>query len=105
MKKRLGILGLVVLVVIVGALVYLQHTEPRRLVAEWFRHNCKDIDRRQTVEWGEARTLDNGDVSVRYMYRAHIHGAPALLCNEVFTFDAHGRFLRVENVKGFPKEG
>ena len=72
-----------------------------KLVEDFFR-DSRDVTARETLEWGSIRICSNGNRSIRYMYLATISGKKQLM-NQVFTFDANGKYVKHENVQGFPK--
>ena len=64
------------------------------------------------VEWGPVEKTANGDSSIRYKYFAKFpgkegYGSPRTetkIMNQVFTFDAEGKFVSVKDVEGFPRD-
>lgn len=74
------------------------------LVEEFFRGNYRDITARKTLEWGDVMKEANGNSSIRYKYEATIWHKDKIVNNQVFTFDATGRFVSVRNVEGFPQK-
>ena len=68
------------------------------LVEDFFKHNFRDITARDTIEWGDAQVLPNGNRSIRYKYRATIWGKDQLVYNFTFTFDANGEFVSIKDV-------
>jgi RNA polymerase sigma factor (sigma-70 family) len=75
----------------------------KALVEGFFTKNYHDITSRETIEWGESTRSDQGQASIRYMYRAWIRGANPRLANQIFTFDSKGEFVSVKDVEGFPQ--
>ena len=73
------------------------------LVEDFFKHNCRDITSRKTIEWGNPVTDVNGNVSISYKYEMIIWDKDKFLANEIFTFDKGGKFVKAEKVEGFPK--
>ena len=73
-----------------------------KLVEDFFG-DSRNVTARETLEWGSIRIYSNGNRSIRYMYLATISGKRQLM-NQVFTFDADGKYVKHENVKGFPKD-
>ena len=67
-------------------------------VEDFFKHNFHDVTSRTTIEWGELTKLANGNVSIRYKYRAKIWDKDTKIMNQVFTFDAKGEFFSVKDV-------
>jgi len=74
------------------------------LVERFFTRNFRDIVSREAVEWGHREVKENGNVAIRYMYRATFRGQNKSLMNQVFTFNGKGEFVSVENVNGYPKD-
>jgi tetratricopeptide (TPR) repeat protein len=68
----------------------------RDLVEGFFENNYRDITTRETLEWGEAITEENGNISIRYKYEATIWGKDKIINDETFTFDADGKFVSVQ---------
>ncbi len=66
------------------------------LVEDFFSNNFQDITSRDTLEWGDMATDDDGNVSIRYKYRAKIWGRTTITNDQVFTFDSQGGFVSVE---------
>lgn len=73
-------------------------------VDEFFAHNFRDVTSRTTLEWGEVETNANGNLSIRYKYRAKIWDRQVITNNQVFTFDADGNFVSVKGVYASPQE-
>jgi hypothetical protein len=72
---------------------------------EWaFLHGAHDITARKTIEYGEIQMDGNGNRTIRYKYYATIWDKDIFVINQVFTFDAKGNILRVEDVDGFPQQ-
>jgi RNA polymerase sigma-70 factor (ECF subfamily) len=69
-----------------------------RLVERFFDNNYRDITARETIEWGDGVTADNGNTSIRYKYRAKIRDGDIVVNNQVFTFDSQDKFVSVEDV-------
>lgn len=73
-------------------------------VEDFFLHNFRDVTWRKSLEWGDVKTLDDGSRTVQYTYEALIWDQEHQIMCQVFTFASDGKFLRFENVAGFPKE-
>lgn len=73
-------------------------------VEEFFAHNFRDITSRDTLEWGDAESTANGNVSIRYRYRARIWDKETVTNDQVFTFDPQGGFVSVKDVYGSPED-
>lgn len=69
----------------------------KALVENFFSNNFRDITSRETLEWGDMATDDDGNVSIRYKYRAKIWGQTTITNNQVFTFDSQGEFVSVDD--------
>ena len=69
------------------------------LVEDFFQDNFRDITSRETLEWGELEKSPNGNVSLRYKYRAKIWDKDTLVKNQLFTFSPKGEFVSVKEVK------
>ncbi len=67
------------------------------LLQDWveyfFQHNYRDITEREMVEWGQGQRDANGNLSIRYKYKATIWDKDIYLCNVVFTFTPAGEFV------------
>lgn len=73
------------------------------LVEKAFRQGLRDISRRHTLEWGEPTPASNGQVSIRYKYRARQWDKVPTIMNHIFTFDAQGALVSLKDVEGFPQ--
>lgn len=73
-------------------------------VEDFFAHNYRDITARKTIEWGDVTTDEKGNRSIRYKYLATIRGKDKIISNEIYTFDAEGKFVSVKKVEGFPQK-
>ena len=73
-------------------------------VEDFFAHNYRDITARKTIEWGDVTTDDKGNRSIRYKYLATIWDKEKIISNEIYTFDAQGKFVSVKKVEGFPRK-
>jgi len=71
-------------------------------VEDFFRHNYKDITRRETIEWGQAEALADGNLSIRYKYLATIRDKDKQVIEEVFTFAPDGKFVSVKKLGAAP---
>ena len=67
-------------------------------VERFFRRNYRDITARKTIEWGEPKKLENGNLSIRYKYHATIRDKKKIINNQVFTFTKDGKFVSVKDV-------
>jgi beta-lactamase regulating signal transducer with metallopeptidase domain len=76
----------------------------RDRVERVFEHNFRDVTSRETIEWGSVEKARDGGSSIRYKYVAKIGGSDVKIMNQVFTFDAKGKFVSVKDVGGFPKD-
>ena len=76
----------------------------KELVEDFFRKNFRDVTSRETIEWGKVAKAENGNSSIRYKYRAKIWDKDTKIINQVFTFDAKGKFVSVKDVEGFPQD-
>jgi len=72
-------------------------------VDQFFAQNYRDITSRDTLEWGEVETNANGNLSVRYQYRARIWDKETVTNNQVFTFEPNGQFVSVRGVYDSPQ--
>lgn len=73
-------------------------------VEHFFMNNFRDVTWRKSVEWGQVQTHSDGSRSIRYKYRARIWDKKTTMMNQMFTFDKNGKYIRYENVEGFPME-
>ena len=71
----------------------------KELVEGFFSQNYRDITSRETIEWGDPVKEANGDVSIRYKYRARIWNKATKINNEIFTFDPKGKFVSVKKIE------
>jgi hypothetical protein len=72
---------------------------------EWaMMHGARDITSRKSIEWGEVVKDENGNRRIRYMFDATIWGKDVYTMNKVFSFDAKGNILNMEDVAGYPKK-
>ncbi len=70
---------------------------------EWlFLHGGDDITARQSVEWGEVQRNKDGNRSIRYNYYETIGDKGIWNENVIFTFDAQGNLVNIQDVEGFP---
>ncbi len=75
----------------------------KKLVEKFFSQNYRDITARKTIEWGEPKTLENGNRSIRYQYEATIWDKDKILENKEFVFTKEGEYVSVEKIEGYPK--
>jgi hypothetical protein len=72
---------------------------------EWaMMHGGRDVTARKSLEWGEVEKDEKGNRTIRYKYYATIWDKDVYLMNQVFTFDAKGNILDMEDVAGFPQK-
>ena len=71
-------------------------------VEDYFRHNYRDITARQTLEWGEVQKEPNGNLSIRYKYRATIRDKGTFVIEEQYTFGPDGQFVSVKSLSKVP---
>ena len=78
-----------------------RHTEAemKGMVEDFFRHNYRDVTSRETIEWGDFENHQDGSSSIRYKFRATIWGKDVKTLNQVFTFDAKGKFVSVRKLE------
>ena len=69
-----------------------------------FLHNYRDITARKSLEWGDVERQDNGNRSIRYMYRATIWDKDVMIMNYIYTFDPQGKCFSEVSVAGYPKK-
>lgn len=69
------------------------------LVEDFFQDNFHDITARETLEWGDLEKTSDGNVAIRYKYRAKIWDKDTLVKNQLFTFSSQGEFVSVKDVK------
>ena len=74
------------------------------LVADFFRHNFRDITSRESLEWGELSKDTQGNSSIRYKYRAKIWDKDTVTNNQVFTFSPQDKFVSVKDIHADPRE-
>ncbi|MEN6534234.1 MAG: M56 family metallopeptidase [Bryobacteraceae bacterium] len=72
---------------------------------EWaMMHGGRDITARKTIEWGDVEKDADGNRKIRYKFYATIWDKDVVTMNKVFTFDAKGNILDMEDVEGFPQK-
>lgn len=72
---------------------------------EWaMMHGGRDITARKTIEWGDVEKDADGNRRIRYKFYATIWDRDVHIVNRVFTFDAKGNILDMEDVEGFPQK-
>ena len=72
---------------------------------EWaMMHGGRDITARKSIEWGDVEKDKGGNRNIRYMFDATIWGKDVVTMNKVFTFDAKGNIVNMEDVAGYPKK-
>jgi len=72
------------------------------MVEDFFRHNYRDITKRETIQWGQAEKDTAGNLSIRYKYLATIWGKDRLVIDEVFTFSPEGKFISARTLDRSP---
>jgi hypothetical protein len=75
----------------------------QELVDDLFSSNFRDVTSRESIEWGPVTKAENGNVSIRYKYRAKIWDKDTKIVNQTFTLDPKGKFVSVKDVEGFPQ--
>ena len=65
---------------------------------------CENISSRKSIEWADVRKDAKGNRTIRYKYYAIIWEKDTYIMNQVFTFDAKGNILDMQNVEGFPQK-
>ncbi|MHB1036986.1 MAG: M56 family metallopeptidase [Pirellulales bacterium] len=72
---------------------------------EWaMMHGARDITARKTIEWSDVEKDADGNRKIRYKFYATIWGKDVYVMNKMFTFDAKGNILDMEDVEGFPQK-
>jgi len=72
---------------------------------EWVMlHDGKEAPARKPIEWGEIERDKKGNRTIRYKYSITIRNGDVYIMNEVFTFDAKGNIVNLEDVRGFPQK-
>jgi hypothetical protein len=67
-------------------------------------NNGRDITMRKSIEWGDVKTDDKGNSTIRYQFLALIWDKERkILCLD-FTFDKDGKYVSMQKVEGFPKD-
>jgi beta-lactamase regulating signal transducer with metallopeptidase domain len=74
----------------------------KQLVEDYLRTKCPEITARETLDWVEV-TMADGGARICYKYLAKIEGNKTKIMSQIFTFDANGKIVSVEDEKGFPK--
>jgi hypothetical protein len=75
----------------------------KKLVEQYVRQKRPEKTSYETIEWEKVPNLapPSGASSVRCKYFL-CHGKDTTIMNQVFTFDAQGKFVSAQNVNGFP---
>ena len=72
---------------------------------EWaMMHGGRDITARKSLEWGEVQKDGKGNRSIRYKFDATIWNRDMYVMNIIYSFDAKGNIISIENVAGFPQQ-
>jgi beta-lactamase regulating signal transducer with metallopeptidase domain len=72
---------------------------------EWaMMHGMRNVTARKTIEWGEIEKDEEGNRTIRYKYFATIWDKDIYIMNQVFTFDAKGNILNMDDVERFPQK-
>jgi hypothetical protein len=72
---------------------------------EWaMMHGGRDITARKSIEWSEVEKDKDGNRKIRYKFDATIWRKDVYTMNKVFTFDAKGNILNMEDVAGYPEK-
>lgn len=80
--------------------------DPARIqkqVTEILASKCPEIRTRETIEWEGPTWADGRQFSFRYKYLAKFSSGETKLMNQIFTFDAQGKFVSQADVAGFPR--
>jgi hypothetical protein len=72
-------------------------------VEDYFMKNARDVTMRKSLEWGDVKTDDKGNRTIRYKFEALIWDKDRfILCGD-FTFDKDGNYVDMKQVEGFPQ--
>ena len=76
----------------------------KKLVEQYVRQKLPEKTSYETIEWEKMPDLTpvSGSSSVRCKHFL-THGKDTTIMNQVFTFDAGGKFVSVKNISGFPQ--
>jgi len=70
---------------------------------EWVMlHGGRDVTGRKPIEWGEIQRDAQGNRTIRFNYDETIRDKGVFIMNQVFTFDAKGNIVDIEDIDGFP---
>ena len=72
-------------------------------VEDFFSNNARDITMRKSLEWGDVKTDDKGNRTIRYKFEALIWDKDRTIFCSNFTFDKDGNYVSMVHVEGFPK--
>jgi len=72
-------------------------------VEDYFNHNARDITMRKSLEWGEVKTNDKGNRTIRYKFEALIWDKDRFIFCSDFTFDKDGNYVSMTHIEGFPQ--
>jgi hypothetical protein len=76
-------------------------TRLQSLVKDFFKHNYRDITSRRTIEWGQPKIGDRGNMSIRYKYEATIWDKDKIITDQLFVFDKDGKLLSYNKISPF----
>ena len=72
---------------------------------EWaFLHGGRDITARKSIAWGDVRNDGKGKRSIRYTFEATVWGRDVYVMNKIFSFDAKGNLLSMDDEPGYPRK-
>ncbi|MDR3198359.1 MAG: hypothetical protein LBU34_10880, partial [Planctomycetaceae bacterium] len=71
-------------------------------VEDFLMHNFRDVTMRKSLEWGDVKTDDNGNNTIRYRCEALIWDKDRMILAWDFTFDKDGKFISQSKVEAKP---
>ncbi|MDR0704947.1 MAG: hypothetical protein LBF88_08160 [Planctomycetaceae bacterium] len=71
-------------------------------VEYFLMHNFRDVTMRKSLEWGDVKTGDNGNNTIRYRCEALIWDKDRMILAWDFTFDKDGKFISQSKIEAKP---
>ncbi|GHT41361.1 hypothetical protein FACS189443_3030 [Planctomycetales bacterium] len=108
---RRSLFGAAVLM-FVAALSLTGYSEPKTIspekakmigyVEDFLMNNFRDVTMRKSLEWGDVKTDDKGNSTIRYRCEALIWDKDRMILTVDFTFDKNGKFVSQSKVESTP---
>jgi hypothetical protein len=71
-------------------------------VEDFLMHNFRDVTMRKSLEWGDVKTDDKGNSTIRYRCEALIWDKDRMILAWDFTFDKDGKFISQSKIVAEP---